>query len=460
MLKNKKLYFNEKKEMSQAELFEMNEDDYYNILIEEQRKEPSDAEIINSYNNDIEAVINEMRAFHDRLLIEIQENNISIKNKFKFIMDVLESEDKSRVSNLIMCFICDKEYIFNLKEIMRKDTKNRNIAMFVVLKKDMDSFNGKLKIIRQFDDEFKDLKKVLLKHEEIIKGDKISFEHKNLLKYLFKEYVWEDIEDERFFDENLEHIHNFCTSNEERKSVYSCLMFRILIKYRTKLFNDSVMIGTKNLLNYNEYKIDNDNGKNFITNEKYIKLFFELCNGFCEDDNLELNLFMFEMCSNLGIWYWLQNRENTEFSYTYNSLFNIYTNKYDTFFDDVSVYFDDDYSNRGIQNEYEDNGKIKKKVITEDDYIDDIIHEKLKEIDDYGIKYLQCYKKGTRFALKYVEEIKDMLLEDECEELRKDSVFNRHVNFNIEGELQNWCDWWINGEIMKVLQQGNEECKL
>lgn len=59
-----------------------------------------------------------------------------------------------------------------------------------------------------------------------------------------------------------------------------------------------------------------------------------------------------------------------------------------------------------------------------------------------------------------MEEIKDMLLEDECEELRKDSVFNRHVNFNIEGELQNWCDWWINGEIMKVLQQGNEECKL
>jgi broad specificity phosphatase PhoE len=51
--------------MSQAELFEMNEDEYYNILIEEQRKEPSDAEIINSYNNDIEAVINEMRAFHD-----------------------------------------------------------------------------------------------------------------------------------------------------------------------------------------------------------------------------------------------------------------------------------------------------------------------------------------------------------------------------------------------------------
>lgn len=460
MLENKKLIYNEKIEQSIDELLDMDENNYIEMMINETNSEPSDAEVISSYSSNIEKIIADMKDFNDKMLIKINEHNISLRNKLKFINSIFGCKDKKAIFELVICFICDRDYLFNIKKIMRYEKSNKSLVKFINVKSKMDEFIRKYNLIEIFEKDYDELIKMILTNDDSIRGSEISHENKKFLKEVFIKYVKDDIYDEDIFEVNLEFINKYCTSSRERELVYPCLVFRIFTKYTKKLFTKELISVSKNILNYNEYKIDADNGKNFAANENYIRLFFELCTKFCSDDNLELNLYLFEKCSNLGIWYWSQNSANTEFSYTISSLLNSYSKKYDTFFEDMSVYYDNEFDIRGIEI-HEDENK-ESTVITEDEYIDKLIDYTLAiaEADEsdiqnitmtFGRKYLERFKRGRSYALKYVEEIKDSLIKDESDELKKDGLFNKHVNYNIELWLQMCADKCINNDIVDYL---------
>lgn len=272
------------------------------------------------------------------------------------------------------------------------------------------------------------------------------YRHIRTFEKIIKNYfVISNKYDDKILDENIEYVHKFCTTTEERKKVYPALMFRILVKYASKLGGSKgVMISTGKLLNYKEYIIYEDNGKNYKTNGNYIKLFFELCNNFGSEDNIPINFYMFERYCNLGKWYWLIDNKNKEFSYTYESLVDTSRSIYDLIFDYESDY-GDDYSDRGIKTEYEEESEdinTKKKntkkscVVPEDDFIDDIINEHIRECIEYDDDYMRCYFKGRRSANKYVEKVSEKILKYvEEEEIKNDMVFIRHMRFNTECAL-------------------------
>ena len=117
--KSKKLRYNDNKgKLTQEEIFELSESGFYDYLCKQNNDRPSDDEIILTYESGTEELIQEIRSFHDNMTTLVINNKISLKNKFKFIMDLLNIENKKEVLPLLACYICDMDYIFSLKKII------------------------------------------------------------------------------------------------------------------------------------------------------------------------------------------------------------------------------------------------------------------------------------------------------------------------------------------------------
>ncbi|MGG7175284.1 hypothetical protein ACQPV1_18450 [Clostridium neonatale] len=440
-MKNKLIYNDVLNRPTEKDLLNMNDYEYLDYLTELDKGVLNDDEIILKSGLGVDEIIEEKRKFNDKLAEIINVNNINIKNKPKFFDSIVKC--KGEIKLLIEVFVCDMNYIFSFKRIVRGEKKKENIARYLRLKSRLNRFEQILQFIKNTEENYDEFLKMILKDEEILKGEEITKEQKRTLKNLFFLYVSNKYDD-KILDENIEYVHKFCTTTEERKKVYPALMFRILVKYASKLGSKGVMISTGKLLNYKEYIIYEDNGKNYKTNGNYIKLFFELCNNFCNEDNIPINFYMFERYCNLGKWYWLIDNKNKEFEYTYESLVDTNRSIYDLIFDYESDY-SDDYSDRGIKTEYEEESEdisTKKKntkkscVVSEDDFIDDIINEHIRECIEYDDEYMRCYFKGRRSANKYVEKVAEKILKYvEEEEIKNDTVFIRHMRFNTECAL-------------------------
>lgn len=454
-IKQKLIYNDNIEELIQEELYSLSEKEFLDYLEEQDSKKPSDDEIIMNYKSGTEELIQEIRAFYDKLTALSATNGISLKNKFDFVMDLLSKENKKELLPLLACFICDIDYMFNLNKIRKAEKKKNNLVRYIKLKEKMDEFLEKFQFINEQEKTYESLKKEILKKDEILSGEELSSEHKKILKDLFKEYIEKGMKvkgfDEKCFEENLEHIHKFLTSTKERKALYPVLIFKIFTNYKKKLYENAFMVNNKNFLNYKEYKIYEDNYKNFKANENYIKLFFELCNEFCEEKHLKLNLFVFEKCCNLGKWYWLRDSKNVEFCYSYESLFETSYSKYNSIFPEKSEYYEENYSSRIICFNVDENGNNPEQEVPEYVYIDGLIEKHLEEVMENSRDYLDKYIKGKRSAEIYVENSAHKIIEYADEDLKGDFYFRRHFYWAMEGIFREISDCEVQKDIIKFM---------
>ena len=457
MIKNKLIYKDVLNRLTEKDFLRMSNDEYMDYLIDLDKGEPNDDDIILGSGLGIDEILEEKRKFHDKLAEIINVNNININSKPKFFDSIAQC--RGDIKFLVEVFVCDMEYIFSFKSIVRREKRKENMARYIKLKDKLCEFEKILRFIKETEGNYEEFLKKILKDDEILKGEEITRDQKNTLKKLFFLYVSEKYDD-KILDENIEYIHKFCTTTEERKKIYPALMFRIFIKYARRLGSKNVIISTGKLLNYKEYIIYEDNGKNYKTNSNYIKLFFELCNNFCNDDAVAMNFYIFERCCNLGKWYWLADNKNKEFRYTYESLIDTNRSIYDLTFDYTSDYYDD-YNDRGIKIQYEKEdenyefreeksvnekkSKAMEPIVSEDEFIDEIINDHIREFIEYDDDYMRCYLKGRNNSNKYVEKISQGLLKYTDDELRKDKVFIRHMNFNTECALHE-----ISNNVVKI----------
>jgi hypothetical protein len=453
-LKQKLIYNDNIEKLAQEEMYNLSEKEFLDYLEEQDIKEPSDDEIILNYKSGTEELIQEIRAFHDKLTAISAANGISLKNKFDFIMDLLSKENKKELLPLLACFICDIDYMFNLNKIRKAEKKKNNLVRYIKLKEKMDEFLEKFQFINEHEKTYESLKKGILKKDEIINGEELSNGHKKILKDLFKEYVEKNI-DEKCFEENLEHIHKFLTSTKERKALYPVLLFKIFTNYKKKLYDNAFIVNNKNFLNYKPYKIYEDNYKNFKQNESYIKLFFELCNEFCEEKDLKLNIFVFEKCCELGKWYWLRDSKNVEFCYSYDSLFETSYSKYNSIFLDKSEYYEEKHSGRIICFNVDENGNNPEQEVPEYVYIDGLIEEHLEEVmeNENSRDYLDKYIKGKRAAEKYAEDCAHKIIEYADEDLKGDFHFRRHFYWWMEFTFRQIGDAIVQEDIIGFMKK-------
>ena len=119
--------------MDLSEKLNLSMDEFLDYLVEEDEKKPSDSEIILSYGKGIEEINSEMGEFQDKLMFLIHKNNISIKNKAEFILDICNRENKDELLPLMASFICENEYIDRLKN-KKKSTENKgSLAKYILL---------------------------------------------------------------------------------------------------------------------------------------------------------------------------------------------------------------------------------------------------------------------------------------------------------------------------------------
>ncbi|MCM1166601.1 MAG: hypothetical protein NC299_04060 [Lachnospiraceae bacterium] len=119
--------------------------------------------------------------------------------------------------------------------------------------------------------------------------------------------------DEGFADEcknkeilrgNLETLGAFIAEIPELEPIKPLIYFQAYVRYNKKLFNKpDFAINPKKILDYHEYKIDADNGKNYKQNALYCALYSELKNCFPNADKSLCDT-GFMACSNLAEWWY------------------------------------------------------------------------------------------------------------------------------------------------------------
>lgn len=429
--------------MNLPEKSDLSIEEFLDYLIEEDKNKPSDSEIILNYGKGIDEINSEMGDFQDKLMFLIHKNNIQINNKVEFILDICSRENKDELIPLIACFICDNEYINTLKSKNKSSINKGSLAKYILLKQDIDDFINKLNFIKSCEKDYKSFTKEIIK-DEIQLGEEITDESRKILLQLFNQYVKKTGMDSPS-NENLEYIHKFCTANEKRKSIYPFLIFKIFTSYKSKISNNDLSITPKRLLKYVQYNIDNDNGKNFNTHENYINLFFELCDMSMEMCNINLNIYIFEKCSNIANWY-IKNSDETEpFSYSIDSLVKSKYGIYNSMFFEESSFWRDDFDERGIFN------KENKKTISEEEYLNEYINEHLENINTYGQTYLKEMARGKRYGNLYVKKITKKILKFEDETLIQDKEFINHFYYVLEGVFKEIGDEKVNEIIIDYL---------
>lgn len=126
---------------------------------------------------------------------------------------------------------------------------------------------------------------------------------------LFSSDQYTKDENELFLD-NIDYLLCLAESTSELHLLAPLFLYQVLIRHGKRLHNsDSLNFNMKSLWKYHEYKVDENNGKNFFQNAIYIRLFSELCKLYRDDSkvDLELCIYGFDQLSNLGNFYRIAN---------------------------------------------------------------------------------------------------------------------------------------------------------
>ena len=126
---------------------------------------------------------------------------------------------------------------------------------------------------------------------------------------LFSSVQYTMDENELFLD-NIDYLLCLTESTSELHLLAPLFLYQVLIRHGKRLHNsDSFNFNMNSLWKYHEYKIDEDNGKNYFQNAIYIRLFSDLCKLYRDDPkvDLELCLYGFDQLSNLGNFYRIVN---------------------------------------------------------------------------------------------------------------------------------------------------------
>lgn len=418
-------------------------EEFLDHLIDEDKDKPSDSEIILNYGKGLDEINSEMGEFQDNLMFLINKNNIQIKNKAQFILDISSRENKNELMPLIVCFICDNEYIDRLRNRKKRKANNGSLANYILLKQDIDEFINKLSFIKECEKNYKSFVKEIIRDNTKL-GEEITAEKIRELLRLYKQYM-KNKDRKLPSNENLEYIHKFCTANKSRKSIYPFLIFQIFTRYTKKICNKDLSITSKNLLNSKPYEIEKDNGKNFNAYSNYINLFFELCNIFRDICDINLSIYMFEKTSNLASWYLEYSEEKEPFSYSIDSLVKNSYGSYNSIFFQESNFWRNDFDERGILDE------VTKEAISEEEYLWNYLSENLENAHEHGETYLKEMAKGKRYGDIYVKKIAKVLLEFEDENIIQDKEFVNHFYYVLEGFFQHIADEKVKSEIIKFL---------
>lgn len=119
---------------------------------------------------------------------------------------------------------------------------------------------------------------------------------------------------ERLLD-NISQFIQIADHSEELAPIKPLFLYRMLTRHGKRMQTDEEMkIDFRTLWNYQEYKFDQDNGKNYLTNTCYLELFSRLCDIFSSDQTVDMPVCVcgFEQLSNLSDFYWMLAPETFE----------------------------------------------------------------------------------------------------------------------------------------------------
>ncbi|MCT8977441.1 hypothetical protein N4T77_12590 [Clostridium sp. CX1] len=436
------------------DIMDMNEDEFTDYMIEEYNKKPSDSEIIVKSGKTIENLINEINAYHDKLVFLAYKYELSLKNKAAFILKLCQhKENIYELMPLLSCFICRTDYLFELKS---KKTSIRNeggLAEYLLLKEDIDAFEKNVKQVYLNIEKYRQLSKKIKVGSSNINQD-ISSKNKKLLVKLYKQYVQrkgknkdkKQIDSEnKFIEENIEQIHNFAMETAERQRLYPLIVFQLFIHYKTKITKEMELLNRSNLLKYKKYDaVEKDNGKNFNTYSNYIALFLELVDNFSDVCDISLCMHGFEKTSNLVEWLVNNSLYKNIFHYT---IYSLVGSTYSSIFYEESIFWTDsnlsidDYNDFEVRDEDNQSNKGQ--------YLSTLIESKLEEKD--VLEYLNEYAKGRRQAAKFIKNFAyNFLKSNNCKLANREE--EGYIFLIFEGEFQAKADDVIKQRVVELLE--------
>ena len=273
-------------------------------------------EIIKEKNINVKKYRKELTEFLTEFSSLCQKYELNITNRANFcqklnkLVKELYSSKRSNENFLkndyelvfLFCvFAYDHTYLMN----NRKKITKSNIISFVELKDEVDTLIDLIKSRRVQKEKFALILKKLPKNINYKKTDKkVNEKEKKKILNIFMNYLGSNnLKD--IVKDNIEHILKILHSNNNLEKLSPFFVFEVLKNHKNRISDRSFDFNINNLFKYNEYEIENDNGKNFKSYFNMCVMYSHLVDYYREFDYVDLDLcnYCFYSVSNLCNWF-------------------------------------------------------------------------------------------------------------------------------------------------------------
>ncbi len=260
---------------------------------------------LNENNTTYEQALKETENFRNNFFDTVKKNNIKDDNCFSICFDITSNIYDGNINDdliyLYFAVITDKGLLFDLKPEERSE--EQNILCFLEQKNNIQKLMDKIQMKKIYEDRIQEISKLKIKeYTENIQDEQADIYFISM-QYEFLNYN----QNNNVFLDNIGGLVQQVNSAEMLKSlkpyIYSAVLSR---KHKMMLERKNYSVNIKSVFKYNEYTINNDNGKNFDTYANYLELYDHLRRFFENDKDVDLEFsdYCFANLSNLSDWYY------------------------------------------------------------------------------------------------------------------------------------------------------------
>ena len=458
-----------KKSYDELSIFDMDFEEYKDYLLQEDSKTLTETEIIKNSGKTFDEVKKEMAHFNDYVAYLIHKYKLNLKNKIRFITNIcdmiristdiksdtdlyneflkeyfpenIKNQQEAELILLLVIIMINNEYMLEVLKKRPFAKLEGNIAQYLEISENTRVFIESLYQIKLWKQSFQELIDNLRNYQIKSRNSHDDSKRIRLITELFGKYFGAK-QDSKQFKDNMEYIDSFAFQNEKLRQIYPIAVFQIFVRNKLKIVEKPIMINAKNLLNYKNYAIDNDNGKNFLTYSNYVLLFFELFTCFSEIYKTDVNkgfcMYSFEKLSNLADWFSGYNNEIDIFKYSVRSLVK---STYASYYDEESIFYDKEIT---IDDYYE--------YMSKNEDIEEYINKFVADDENISERYYQASMKSREKAGLSVKAVTAKILDSKPD--YKQYVSDNDKKFIclcVEGKLQEKVAMRITERIISVI---------
>lgn len=247
-------------------------------------------------------------------LSALKQFGLSLEDRFQLCSDLYELAEKQSSPELLQVF-CDiasgNDYLLDIE--LNRQSREEYIECWTEWKEDSvdlyDYLSERSKLVERYKANLAEAKS--LHSVQTADTSESSDELEQIFQMYIELYEVQDNQDSRArLMDNIAHLLQLANSSKVLATWKPLFLYQAMTQHKKRLLKSADLhIDIGALWEYQQYKIEEDNGKNYKAYRKQLELFSHLCDitGKGETVDLPLCTYGFERLSNLAEFYWMDD---------------------------------------------------------------------------------------------------------------------------------------------------------